>query len=133
MKRSVVLMCLIALCALVEPMRFARAAEPTANGTSEDARRIFDTVRSRRLAVQLGFERIALKDDTLKCYFPSRPDSPYYESDTFHRILEFIQKRTANARLKQSPKLVMLIVDNMKSMHQLQGFLKEMWGFAVKG
>lgn len=47
MKRSVVLMCLIALCGLLEPMCFARAAEPTANGTSEDARRVFDTVRSR--------------------------------------------------------------------------------------
>lgn len=97
----------------------------------EQTEALFDTVRSRKLAVQLGFERIVLKDDTLRCYFPSRPDSPYYESDTFHRILEFIQKRTANAKLKQSAKMVSLVVENMKSMQQLWGWLRDVHAFAV--
>jgi transcription-repair coupling factor (superfamily II helicase) len=44
---------------------------------------LFDTVRIRKLAVSLGFEKLILKDDTLRCYFINRPDSPYFESETF--------------------------------------------------
>ncbi|HXB43390.1 MAG TPA: transcription-repair coupling factor, partial [Puia sp.] len=65
---------------------------------------LFDTVRCRKLAVAMGFERMILKNDTLKCYFVNRPDSPYFESETFKRILEFIQKQTRKARLKQNGK-----------------------------
>jgi transcription-repair coupling factor (superfamily II helicase) len=93
---------------------------------------LFATVRSRKLAVQLGFERMVLKDDTLKCFFPSRPDSPYFESEIFNRMLEFIQKRTGKARLKQSGKLALLVVDDIKSMGALHHFLKEMHAFAVQ-
>ncbi len=49
---------------------------------------LFDTVRARKLAVELGFEKLILKDDTLKCYFINRPDSPYFESETFRNILD---------------------------------------------
>ncbi|HEX3167560.1 MAG TPA: transcription-repair coupling factor, partial [Chitinophagaceae bacterium] len=41
---------------------------------------LFVTVRCRKLAVELGFEKMSLKDDTLRCYFINRPDSPYFES-----------------------------------------------------
>ena len=44
---------------------------------------LFITVRCRKLAVDLGFEKMSLKDNTLRCYFINRPDSPYFESDTF--------------------------------------------------
>ena len=54
---------------------------------------LFETVRCRRLAVELGFERLLLKDETLKCYFINNPVSPYFESDTFRAILEFHSER----------------------------------------
>src|SRR5690606_17805548 len=34
---------------------------------------LFDTVRCRWLGVNLGFERLMLKDETLKCYFINNP------------------------------------------------------------
>src|ERR1700740_1020352 len=33
------------------------------------------TVKCRWLAVELGFEKMSLKDDTLRCYFINKPDS----------------------------------------------------------
>jgi transcription-repair coupling factor (superfamily II helicase) len=87
---------------------------------------LFDTVRCRQIAVELGFERLMLKDETLKCYFINNPASPYYESETFRKILEFIQKGTNKARLKQTGKLFMLIADNTRSMQQILKFLQEM-------
>jgi transcription-repair coupling factor (superfamily II helicase) len=93
---------------------------------------LFETVRCRQIAVELGFERLMLKDETLRCYFINNPASPYFESDTFRAILNFIQKGTNKARLKQNGKLFMLIVDNMKTMEQILKFLREMKIFVTR-
>jgi transcription-repair coupling factor (superfamily II helicase) len=87
---------------------------------------LFDTVRCRRLAVELGFERLLLKDETLKCYFINNPVSPYFESKVFQAILDFIQKGTNKARLKQAGKLFMLIVDDVATMSSILKFLRDM-------
>lgn len=92
---------------------------------------LFDTVRCRRIAVELGFERMMLKDDTLKCYFINRPDSPYFESAVFHKILDYIQSRTNQARLRQVGKLFMLVVEPMKDMKQILAFLNRMKNFVL--
>jgi len=90
---------------------------------------LFDTVRIRKLAVGLGFEKLILKEEGLRCYFINRPDSPYFESDTFRRILEYIQKHTNKARLKQAGKLFLLVVEDIRSMKDLFRFLERMSGF----
>lgn len=87
---------------------------------------LFDTVRSRKLAVALGFEKMLLKDETLKCYFINKPDSPYFESDIFHNILQFIQTQTNKAKLRQNGKLFMLVIDDIRNMQQLLKMLQRM-------
>jgi transcription-repair coupling factor (superfamily II helicase) len=87
---------------------------------------LFVTVRCRKLGVELGFERMLLKNDSLKCYFINKPDSPYFESETFKRVLSFIQTQTNKARLKQVGKLFLLIVDDVSTMKDIHSFLKRM-------
>ncbi|HWB91410.1 MAG TPA: transcription-repair coupling factor [Puia sp.] len=87
---------------------------------------LFDTVRIRKLAVGLGFEKLILKDDTVRCYFINRPDSPYFESDTFRLILDYLQKQTNKARLKQAGKNFLLVIDHTRTMADLLGFLQRM-------
>lgn len=87
---------------------------------------LFTTVRSRKLAVELGFEKMSLKDTTLRCFFINRPDSPYFESRTFHNILAYIQTGTNKARLKQTGRLFILIAEPIKSMEEMHVFLKRM-------
>ncbi|HEU5168564.1 MAG TPA: transcription-repair coupling factor [Chitinophagaceae bacterium] len=90
---------------------------------------LFVTVRCRKLAVELGFEKMSLKDETLRCYFINRPDSPYFESQTFQQILSFIQTGTNKAKLKQSGKLFIMIVNDVKSMEEVHRFLVAMHRF----
>ena len=90
---------------------------------------LFITVRCRKLGVELGFEKMLLKDDSLKCYFINKPDSPYFESQTFRQILSFIQTGTNKARLKQVGKLFLLIVDKINSMQEIYLFLKKMHAY----
>src|SRR5207249_4336182 len=87
---------------------------------------LFTTVRCRRIAVELGFEKMLLKDSTLKCFFVSNPESPYFHSETFKGILQFIQTKTNKAKLKQVGKNGILIVQDIKSMTELWEFLNRM-------
>jgi transcription-repair coupling factor (superfamily II helicase) len=93
---------------------------------------LFITVRCRRMAVALGFERLLLKDDTLKCYFINKPDSPYFESDLFRNILDYLQTGTNKARLKQVGKLFLLIVEPVKDMQDVYTFLQRMHAEVVQ-
>jgi transcription-repair coupling factor (superfamily II helicase) len=87
---------------------------------------LFTTVRCRKIGVELGFERLVLKLDTLRCYFVNNPDSPYFESDIFQSVLQFVQKGTNRARLKQAGKNFMLIIENIRSMRDMHSLLAEM-------
>jgi len=93
---------------------------------------LFVTVRCRKLAVELGFEKMSLKDGILRCYFINRHDSPYFESHTFRQVLSFIQTETSKARLKQVGKIFMLIVNPLKSMEELYQFLKNLHLFCFQ-
>lgn len=87
---------------------------------------LFTTVRCRKIAVELGFEKMMLKNDILKCFFIANPESPYFTSKTFERILNFIQTKTNKAKLKQVGKNGILIVRDIKTMKDLYRFLKQM-------
>jgi transcription-repair coupling factor (superfamily II helicase) len=73
-----------------------------------------------------------LKDDTLKCYFINKPDSPYFESDLFRNILDYLQTGTNKARLKQVGKLFLLIVEPVKDMQDVYTFLQRMHAEVVQ-
>jgi transcription-repair coupling factor (superfamily II helicase) len=77
---------------------------------------LFTTIQSRRLAIALGFEKMTLKDETLRCFFINRPDSPYYESAIFKGLLSYTQTAMNNAHFKQVGKTFILIIKDVKSM-----------------
>ena len=87
---------------------------------------LFTTVRCRKLAVELGFEKMVIKNEVLKCFFVSNPESPYFSSKTFSRILDFIQTKTNKAKLKQVGKNGILVVQDISKMKDLYRFLKQM-------
>ncbi len=87
---------------------------------------LFTTVRCRKIAVELGFEKMILKNEMLKCFFVANPESPYFTSKTFERILDFIQTKTNKAKLKQVGRNGILIVRDIQNMKELFRFLKQM-------
>ncbi|OYW79496.1 MAG: hypothetical protein B7Z27_05430 [Sphingobacteriia bacterium 32-37-4] len=87
---------------------------------------LFTTVRCRKLAVDLGFEKMTLKEDTLRCYFINRPDSPYFESELFKEVLAYLQTGTNKGRLKQTGKMFLMVVEPIKGMEEMHLFLQRM-------
>lgn len=88
---------------------------------------LFTTIRSRWIAKELGFERLIMKNNALRLYFISDPDSPYFESDTFNHIMSSIQTQFNNARLKQVGKNFLLKVDRVKTMADVYSFLDRIY------
>lgn len=86
---------------------------------------LFTTIRCRKLAKSLGFEKLFLKNKILRLYFISDPESAYFESATFNKIMDFIQTGTNKAKLKQVGKNFMLIVSGMQSMQEIYDFLEQ--------
>jgi len=87
---------------------------------------LFTTVRCRKTAVELGFEKLFLKNETLKCFFVGNPDSPYFQSNTFNGVLQFLQTGTNKGKLKQVGKNGILIVEDIKTMNELYNFITKM-------
>jgi transcription-repair coupling factor (superfamily II helicase) len=90
----------------------------------EQVKDLFTAVRCRKMAKELGFEKLILKNTQMRLYFISNPDAPYFESETFNRIMQYIQTEVNNARLKQVGKNFMLIVEKIQSMEDVAFFLK---------
>ena len=79
---------------------------------------LFDGLRLRWICKQLGFERLILKKNKLRCYFISDPQSPFFETDLFNDLLKHI---TVNGQqqglsMKQSNKYLILVKDGVKSL-----------------
>jgi len=77
---------------------------------------LFITIQCRRLAIALGFEKMTLKEGTMRCFFVNRPDSPYFESETFKNLLTFTNTSMHNANFKQVGKTFILVIRDIKGM-----------------
>lgn len=62
---------------------------------------LINIVRLRWLAVELGFEKIILKNGKMTAYFISNQDSPFYKSTIFSSILGFIQHNPKGIKMKE--------------------------------
>jgi len=85
---------------------------------------LFTAIRARRTAKELGFEKLILKGGQLRLYFIDNPDSPYFQSPQFERILQYIQTEVRGARLKQVGKHHMLVVEGQQTMKDVLWFLE---------
>jgi transcription-repair coupling factor (superfamily II helicase) len=90
---------------------------------------LFITVRCRKMAVELGFEKMSLKENILRCFFINRPDSPYFESEVFQKTIQFLQTATNKGKLKQTGKLFLLIAEPIPSMEEMHRFIKQLHSY----
>ncbi|PKP17283.1 MAG: transcription-repair coupling factor, partial [Bacteroidetes bacterium HGW-Bacteroidetes-22] len=67
----------------------------------QPALELVNTVRLRWLAASIGFERILLKNNRLTGYFPTDPQSSYYQSEHFGKVLKYIQVNARMCRMKE--------------------------------
>ncbi|MFH1321246.1 MAG: transcription-repair coupling factor [Bacteroidota bacterium] len=85
---------------------------------------LLNTMRLRWLSEEIGFEKLILKQDKLICYFISDKDSPYYQSDLFLKILDYIRQHPASCRMKESKNKLSLSFDVVDSIDKALAVLR---------
>jgi transcription-repair coupling factor (superfamily II helicase) len=74
-------------------------------------KQLLDLVRLRWLAIDLGFEKVMIKNNTMVLHFISDQNSPYYKSPTFINIIQYVQKQHEKFQIKEGQKLTMTVKD----------------------
>lgn len=83
---------------------------------------LFDAFRIRWACKRLGIERLTLKNNNMKCFFPSNPKSAYYSSPVFNSIMQFVAERgrMLEISLKQSRESLILTKNNVADLDGLK-------------
>lgn len=82
------------------------------------------SVELRWLAVQLGFEKIMLKDNNFRGYFISDPQSAFFQGETFGKILVYVQTHPGECVLKETGKKLMLKFEGVKNLDRAMELLR---------
>ncbi|HLN52422.1 MAG TPA: transcription-repair coupling factor [Lentimicrobium sp.] len=76
---------------------------------------LLNTIRLRRMARKLGFEKITLKNTNMTATFITSKDSAYYQSPVFNAVLQFIQDYQHTVRMKEANEKLSLNFRNITS------------------
>ncbi|MDZ7775840.1 MAG: TRCF domain-containing protein [Bacteroidales bacterium] len=87
--------------------RFGPLPEPT--------EKLINVIRVRWKAKAIGFEKLILKKGKMVGHFSSNPDSPYYKTKRFERVLEFIKKEPQRCQMKETTNKLTLIISKVNS------------------
>jgi len=101
-------------------------------GTIPDpSRELINVIRLRWMSTHLGFEKIMLRNERLLVYFISDQKSPYYESETFCKLLKYVQQNPRFFRIKEAKGKLAMSVSPVKGigecMEILGKFEKYLW------
>ncbi|MFO0322495.1 MAG: transcription-repair coupling factor [Bacteroidota bacterium] len=76
---------------------------------------LINVVPMRWKAMKLGFEKLALKNGKMLCYFLSKQDSDYYNSPIFKAVILYVQKNHKYCQMKESHHKLWLTIEGVKS------------------
>jgi transcription-repair coupling factor (superfamily II helicase) len=109
--------------------QLATALEDRFGAIPRPTKELFDGLKVRWICQKLGFERLSLKQNKLRCYFIANPQSPFYETDLFNNLMQHITIHgKADAwTLKQSPRFLILIKEDVKSLKEVRSLLEKIY------
>ena len=81
----------------------------------EQAMELIHTIRLRWLAMEIGFEKLFLKNNRMTGYFIPKQDSPYYQSEAFTKVLKYMQQNSRLCKMKENNGKLTLSFDNIRT------------------
>ncbi len=105
---------------------FAKRLEDRFGKVPHQVNALFEALRLQWLCKKLGFERLILKGGKLRCYFLGDPQSSFFETEQFRKIMAYIQKhgRIMGISLKQTNKELIVVQDEVRSLKAVKGMLE---------
>lgn len=87
---------------------------------------LVETVRLRWQAEELGFEKVVMKNEVLKCYFMPSDNEAYFQSPTFGKIIRFVQQRPRKSKMKEYKTRLILTFNEITSVEEGKALFNEM-------
>lgn len=79
----------------------------------------------RRLAARLGAEKIFLKGGRMTLFFVSNPDSPFYQSLAFGKVIDYMMKYTRRCDLREQNGRRSMVVKDVPTVETAVSVLQE--------
>ena len=86
----------------------------------------------RRLAARLGAEKVFLKGGRMSLFFISNPDSPYYQSQAFGKVIAYMMKYTRRCDLREQNTRRSMLVKDVKNVETAVSVLQEIVAMQVE-
>lgn len=115
-----------------ELVKFSENLRDRFGPVPEPVQELFDGLRLRWIAREMGFERIILKDNKLRCYFVENPQSPFYDSAAFQRVFKYLNTEGEKMQitLKKSPRSLIMARDGVRTLQGARRLLEGVMGKA---
>lgn len=80
--------------------------------------RLMQAMRLRLLAQQIGFVKVQLRGQVMKCFTVEDPESPFYGSEAFARIMNFVTTHPHRCQVVQREKNMVITIRNAGNLSQ---------------
>ncbi|MDB4582225.1 transcription-repair coupling factor [Draconibacterium sp.] len=90
---------------------------------------LIDILPLRWKAIDLGMEKIILKNKKMICYFVSDQKSTFYQSSAFIKIVQYIQRGKTKGQMKETKSKLALTFSNVPNVETADYILKEILEF----
>lgn len=91
-----------------------------------EVKALVETVQLRWLAKNLGFEKLVLKKEQMRCYFVPPSNERYFRSATFGSIMKFIQTQAGKCKIKEHKNRLILTIADVDSVVTAKEWLVNM-------
>lgn len=81
--------------------------------------------RLRRLARQLGIEKVTLKNERMYIYFVDESNVAYYQSPMFGRLLNYLQKNPRRVKIRENAGRRSFAIDHVETVEEAVDILQE--------
>jgi len=79
---------------------------------------LFNAIRLKWIAKEIGFERIILKNNKMQVYLPEEDNSLYYNSKIFQKILKYLKSNFQNCEMTEKKGKLSIKIQNVKSIKE---------------
>lgn len=89
--------------------------------------RLMISVQVRWVGIALGFEKISIKNELMKCYLSESKDEAYFQSDLFGHVLQFVQSQPRRCNMRDHRKKLIISITEINGVEEALSVLNQMY------
>ena len=109
-----------------ELVEFEKRLEDRFGKIPPEGQSLILVVRLRWLAIRYGVEKLVLKNDSMKAFLVSNQQSPYYQSESFGRMLQYMTTHPRQCQLREKNGRRSVLFANVKTVEKAWELFSEL-------